>query len=484
MGETAGVPGQRALTDENLRAVFEGAADFVVREVTAGGWKLLCYFIDGLTSGGDIADFVLKPLSREPAQAGMAELLERVLNGSVYNAVAEKVTDLDAAAVKLVNGYCLVLFPGEYAAVAFETKTSVNRSPGPPEVENTVKGAKDAFTETVRINTSLVRRHLRTPSLRLYQTTVGRRSLTNVTVAWVDGLTDPILVERTKRRLSEIDVDGLLTPSAAEEYLSGSRKTAFPLLQYTERTDKFCRALLEGRVGVLIDGLPLGYLAPVNLGRLMESPEDLGRDYVTASCLRVLRYLALLLSLLLPGLYIAMAEFDQEMIPTNLLLAIIESKKSVPFPTIFEVLGLLLAFEILQEAGLQMPRSIGQTISIIGGLVVGTAAVEAKLISPTALIVVAAAGICGDTLPGSGFADAVRVWRFLLAALSSIAGLFGLTVGFLALTIHLAGLESYGLPYLAPFSSARSGGSLLRRRLVTEKFRDRSLRPLDRRNQR
>lgn len=169
--------------------------------------------------------------------------------------------------------------------------------------------------------------------------------------------------------------------------MTGSRKTAFPLLQYTERPDTFCQGLLNGQVGLLVDGLPLGYLAPVDLGILMKSTEDRAVDYISATCLRVLRYLALLAALLLPGLYVAMATYHQEMIPTKLLLAIIDSKQEVPFDTVFEVIGLLAAFELLQEAGLHLPQAIGTAVSIIGGLAVGTTAVDARLISPAALIV-------------------------------------------------------------------------------------------------
>lgn len=474
---------KRPITDRGILETFGDTGDFVARDVEAAGHRLRVYFIDGLTSGGDISDFVIKPMTENLTGGTMAQLLAQAKNGAVYNCVAQPVENLEDAVAKLINGFCLVVFPGESEAIAFETKTSVKRGPSGPEVENTVKGAKDAFTEIMRVNTMLVRRHLRTPDLRFTQCVVGRRSRTNVSVAWIDGLTDPRLVEMTKRRLDEIDIDGLVTPAAVEEYISGSRKTAFPLLQYTERTDRFVTALLDGRVGVLVDGLPEGYLVPVDLGRLMDSPEDLSRDYVSASAIRVLRYGAMLLSLLLPGMYVAMAAFHQEMLPTQLLLAIIESKEAVPFPTIVEVLFLLLAFEILQEAGLQLPQSIGQTVSIIGGLVVGTAAVEAKLISPSALIVVSVAGICGFALPGRGFADALRIWRLTLTVLASIAGLFGLTAGFLLLVGHLSGLRSYGLSYLSPFSAARGGGAVLRKRLVTRKYRDGSLHPRDARNQ-
>ena len=197
-----------------------------------------------------------------------------------------------------------------------------------------------------------------------------------------------------------------------------------------------------------MDGIPLGYLAPVDLGTLMESPEDWGKDYVTASAMRVLRYGALLISLLLPGLFIAMATFHPEMIPLPLLRAMIESKEFVPFSTTMEILLLLLAFEILQESGVHLPASIGQSVSIIGGIVVGSAAVEAKIISPAALIAVSIAGVCGYVLPNRDLADAVRVWRFVIAVLSSAAGLFGWTVGWLLLLIHLSGLNSLGRAYL------------------------------------
>ena len=462
--------------------MFEGAADFVIRNLKLGEVNATAFFLDGLTSGNAISEYVLQPMS-EVLSGTAEEMLAHCLDGTVYSAVAKPVEDMEQLCLLLVNGFCVVVFEGLVQAVAFETRTGDKRNPSPPDVENTVKGPKDAFTETVRVNTSLVRRHLRSPFLRLYETQVGRRSLTTVSIVWLEGLTNPELVEKMKQRVESIDVDGFLTPSAVEEYVTGSRFTAFPLLHYTERTDKFSRGLLEGQVGLLVDGLPLGYLAPVNLAGFLASPEDRGVDFLSASWVRILRYAALLISLLMPALYAAMATFHQEMIPTKLLHAIIESKQQVPFPTMFEVIGLLVAFEILQEAGIHLPQSLGQTVSIIGGLVVGTAAVEAKIISPAALIVVSVAGICGFAIPGRELADAIRLWRFVLTVSAALAGLFGLTVGLIVLLLHLGGLESFGRSYLRPFDRAETGGVVLRKRLAEEKYRDAELHPKDLRRQ-
>lgn len=464
------------MTDENIRNIFRDAGDFIAREICCGQFTLYAYAIDGLISGGDMSDYVLKPISQQLCGETMEDIYKAACKGSVYNAVADPVADLEALALKLVNGFCVVLFPG-VGAVAYEVKTPDKRGTSAPQVENTVKGAKDAFVETIRSNTSYIRRHLRSPDLRIFEMQVGVRSLTNVGVLWMEGITDPTLPQRMIERLKSICIDGLISPAAVEEYVTGSRATAFPLLQYTERTDRFAQGLLDGRVGLLVDGLPLGYLAPADLMYLMESPEDRGRDYLGASAIRVLRYLALLIGLLLPGLYIAVATFHQAVLPLPLLISIIESKQAVPFSTTAEVLGLLIAFELLQESGIHLPQAIGQSVSVIGGIVVGSAAVEAGFISPAALIIVSVAGICGFVLPNRDLANALRIWRFGVAILAGISGIYGVIAGVLILLIHLSGLRCLEVPYLA------ITGNVLRKRLKKMKYRSKRLNPQDRRNQ-
>lgn len=478
---------------ERLEQIFQDCVDFTKRPVSlgeGGACTLTLCYLSGMVKMERVSDYVLRPLAQDEALARCGtprQAMDRMKDGALYNLSAEERTRLDAAVFDLVNGCCLLLFPGESSVLSLNVGTEEKRSISSPSNETVLKGSRDAFVESLRTNTSIVRRHLKAPELRIREQVVGRQSVTSVDILYIEGLTNPHLVEQVAAQLADIDIDAVLATGNIEEYIVPAARTAFPLVQYTERSDRFCAGLAEGRVGILIDGLPLGYLAPGVLGDFLQAPQDKSESWLLASALTLLRYLCMLGTLLLPALYVAMVTFHQEMIPTRLALSIIAAKQDVPFRSVFEVIVLLLAFEILQEAGLRLPQSIGQTVSIIGGLVVGSAAVEAKIISPAVLIVVAIAGIAGYTMPSQEVAGALRIWRFLLALLASAAGLFGVVAGLSALVIHLAGIESFGVSYLTPFASNAGeqveGHAVFRQPLPRVKQRPAALETRNRRNQ-
>ncbi len=482
------------ITLARLEEIFRDCVDFVRRTVWVGEDPrralTLCY-LSGMVKMERISDYLLRPMAQDPELArcaGAAPMMERMRQGALYNLAVEERDSLDQVVFDLVGGWCVFLFPGESTVLSCFVGTEEKRSVSAPDSETVLKGAKDAFVESVRTNTSIVRRHLKAPELRIQEQIVGRQSATLVDILYIEGITNPHLVEQVAARLREIDIDGVFSTGAIEEYIVPAARTPFPLVQYTQRSDRFCAGLAQGRVGVLIDGIPLGYLAPAVLGNFLQAPQDKSSSWLLATALTILRYFCMFTTLLLPALYTAMVTFHQEMIPTRLALSIIAAKQNVPFRSAFEVIVLLIAFEILQEAGLRLPQSIGQTVSIIGGLVVGSAAVEAKIVSPAVLIVVAVAGIAGYTMPSQELGGALRIWRFVLVLLSSWAGLFGTVMGAAVLIVHLAGIESFGVPYLTPFAVGTGVHSrehvLLRRPMPRIKDRPGALKPRNRRKQR
>ena len=317
-----------------------------------------------------------------------------------------------------------------------------------------LKGSKEAFIEVLRVNTALVRRRLQTDSLMITQQKLGRRSQTGVSVVYLEGVANPEIVSAVKRRLESIDIDGVTSAGQIESFLTDKRRSIFPQVIYTERVDRFCGNILEGRVGVMIDGLPIAYIMPVDLAGLIQAPEDYANSYIISSMVRVLRYLCMLVSLVMPALYVSVVTFHQEMIPTKLAVSIIANKQGVPFPSYIEVLMMLLAFEVLLEAGLRLPKAIGQAVSIVGGLVIGQAAISAGILSPGVVIVIAATGICGFVIPSQDFSNALRLCRMLLVIVSVVGGLFTVTLGLILILYRMCRLEVFGVPYLSPFAGA------------------------------
>lgn len=477
------------LTPEGLAQVFQDCADFTRRTLWIGNDSqrelTLCY-LDGMVRGERVSDYLLRPLLMDTAlrSAPPEQLPELLLHGAQLSPMAQLCPSTDEAAEAMVQGSCLLFFPGSDQVLSVATATEEKRSVGEPENEPSVKGARDSFVESVRTNTSLVRRRIKSSELRIREHTVGRQTLTSVDVLWLDGIANNETVTQVEARIDAMDIDGIQSASSLEEYIVDKLSTPFPLVASTQRPDWFCSGLLEGRIGILCDGQSLGWLLPGTVSQFFRTEQDKSQHWLMASTLRILRFLCMIITLVLPALYVAVVTFHPEVIPLKLALSIAAAKQEVPFPTAFEVLIMLLSFEVLQEAGLRLPGPIGQTVSILGGLVVGSAAVEARIVSPAVLIAVAAAGIAGYTMPSQDFANALRLWRFLLTVLASFSGLLGLVLGVAVLLHHLAGLESFGVPYLGMLAGDVGDARLTRQPLPKQKLRPGILKPDNRRNQR
>ena len=464
-----------------LEGIFSGCGDFETRRVLpglmAGSSALTLCWLDGLVDGVTVSEDVLRPLTEltrtlsADSQAELARLTER---GAAYYCSVKRRASTDEAVEDLANGCCLLCFDELGECLSFDTKTKNSRSVSDPAVEKAIKGGKDAFVETLRTNTSLVRRRLRTPELKLEQRKVGRRSGTGVALLYIEGVARDDIVAEALRRIDGIDIDGLLAAGDLEEYIVDSPRSPLPQLIHTERPDTFAIHLLDGRVGILVDGLPLGFLLPADLAAFLRVPEDSAMHFALASMLTLLRWAALAISLLLPAVFVAISMYHQEMLPVKLLLSMTAAKQYVPFGSAAEVLAMLLAFELLQEAGLRLPDPVGQTASIIGALIVGQSAVEAKVVSPIAVIVVALAGISGYTMPSQDLGGAVRLFRLLLTAVGALTGLYGVMLLTALLIWYVSGLESFGTAYTAPFTGADSGALarvLLKRPNRADRFR-------------
>ena len=406
------------ITAAEVKKIFSDCDDFEMRTVRIGLESRLTVcvcWLDGVVAAGDVSADILRPLTEGGRLAdvtGSREAVRRIEQGAVYSCATRTRTQMDALIADLTKGSAALIFDAQRKAVTFEARTANVRAVSEPTIEKSVSGAKDAFVETLR---------------------------------------------------------GDLEP-----YLTRRPRALLPQLGQTERPDKFAGALLDGCVGLLVDGLPMGYLLPTTFRLLMHTPEDEAHNYLLASALIVLRYFALALSLTFPALYVAVAMYHQEMIPAKLLLSVIQAKQQVPFSVPAIILFMLIAFELLQEAGLRLPNSIGQTVSIIGALLVGQSAVDAKIVSPVAIIVVALAGIAGYTLPNQELSNAVRLLRLALVLAATLAGLFGI-LAMLGLVIwYLCTIDSDGVAYMAPFVDSERPAlwrTLLRRPQPDNKFR-------------
>jgi spore germination protein KA len=453
--------------DENisfLKSVLGQNNDVVFRDFrlgTAERTEAAVVFVDGMIEKNLISSEIIKPLMLESSLDGMGPnvknlpYLVKELNLTA-SSVKEHILVKDLVP-SLLYGNAILFIDGLGTAFSMDVKGWNSRNVEEPQSEVLVRGPREGFTETLRTNTTLIRRKLRTTSLCFKEMQVGRLSDTLVSVVYITGVADPSLVEEVVSRLARIDIDGILESGYLEELIEDAPYSPFPQILHTERPDRVAAALLEGRVAILTDGTPFALVVPGEFVSFMQSPDDYYERFFLGTAIRWLRYAAFAMSLLLPSLYIAITTFHQEMIPTRLLISLAASREGVPFPALVEALLMEFTFEALREAGIRLPRAVGQAVSIVGALVIGQSAVQAGIVSPLMVIVVAVTGIASFMNPTFSLAISMRLLRFPMMLLAGTLGLFGVMAGILALLIHLAGLRSFGVPYLASLAPFHAG---------------------------
>lgn len=444
------------INSTNIKEVFSQSSDVVIRPVKINQNDIIVHLfcVDGLINQELFDEAVFKSLKFDPYLAQCKterQTMDYLLEGGAYHVFTKEEADYKLLIKNVLSGMVALIFDLEKKAIIYDIRKYEKRSIQEPTEENVMKGSKESFIEAMRINTALIRRRIRSEKLVVEKLTVGRVSKTDMSLIYIRDIANPTIVNKIREIINSIDIDNLSTPAFIEEFLVENKHSIFPQVMYTQRPDRVSANLSDGRVALVVDTIPFAYILPCQLPMLMQSPDDYANHFLIGSSLRIIRYLSMIITLFLPAFYIAATTYQSQMLPVQLALSTQAAKQNVPFSSASEVLGLLISFEILIEAGLRLPKAVGTAMSILGGLVVGQSAVAANLISPAVVVIVALAGISGFIMPNQDLSSGIRLTRFILAILAAVAGFFGLAIGLIVLITHLCSLNNYGTAYLSPF---------------------------------
>lgn len=467
---------------DNLSALLQGCSDAVTKEFKFGqpSTRGLMLFIDGMTDKKEVETNLLKPLLLElnmQAQGGDLDgpdILSFVQNNVLPLADLKPMETLQEVCHHITSGDTVFLIDGCTSGLAAGTRSWQGRQIQSPENETVVFGPKEGFSETLRFNTALLRRRIKSTNLKIESLVLGRISKTDVVVCYIDNIAPPELVAEIKKRLESIDIDAVLDTGYLAELIADNKWTIFTQTEHTEKPDRVCGAMLEGRVCIMADGTPMALVVPIAFPEYMISPEDYYIHFIPASLFRMLRFAAFFIALLAPSLYVAIITYHHEMIPTPLLLTIAATRQGVPFPAFVEALLLDATFELLREAGLRLPRAVGPAVSIVGALIIGDAAVRAGLVSTPMVVIVAFTGIASFVNPSYNAGIIVRIARFGFLFAAGALGFLGIIIGLILMALRMASLSSFGLPYLAPmapFDLHQMGDIIIRRPWFNNKKR-------------
>jgi hypothetical protein len=466
---TPSTPGQRSdllgsvlsVNEQILRSQFEKCSDVEFRTIQIHfKTRMLIVYVDGFCDTKLLDETVLRPLIFEGITEKIGfmdtyrELIRQLL---IPVAKVETVTTFSEVVNSVLNANVAILLEGESTGFIAELKGFDRRGIEEPSSESVIRGPRDGFTETLRVNTSLVRRRIRSPKLKMEPFTIGKQTNTYVEVLYIEGIVKDTVLEEVKKRLGQIEIDSVLGSGYIEEFIEDVPFSPFPQIQNTERPDVVCASLLEGKVAIMVDNTPFVLIVPMTFWSGLQAAEDYYERFLYTTFIRWIRFGLLNIALFLPSIYVAVTTFHPQLIPTNLLISISAAREGIPFPAMVEALIMEFMFEALREAGIRLPKSIGSAVSIVGALVIGQAAVEAGIISAPMVIIVAATGIASFGIPRYNLGIAYRMLRFPVLILAGLFGFYGIIVGAVSILIHLVTLRSFGVPYFSPIGSSHPG---------------------------
>ncbi|MZQ86786.1 spore germination protein [Paenibacillus sp. 5J-6] len=460
MAEDTAVP-INPVVEHNLERIKQdlgGSDDLVIREIRFNEQAEIAaavVYIDGLSDTKAINHYIYDVLNHKlsvvsPSDHMDIESLAKELLVGVGS--INVVTEMMSLLTNLLSGEAIILLRDTNIAYRADIREWKGREVTESTNQTSVRGPRESFTETLRTNTSLIRRKIKDPRLWLETISIGEITKTGVSIMYINGLAKSSVIDMVRTRLNAIEIDGVLDSGYIEELIEDNKLSLFPTIYNSELPDNVASQLLEGKVAILVDGTPNLLLVPSQFVTFFQSPEDYYQRAVYASLLRLLRFGSVFISLLLPSLYIAITTFHRDMLPASLLIGLAAQREGVPLPAFVEALVMEVTFEILREAGLRMPRAIGQAVSVVGTLVIGQAAVEAGIVSAAMVIVVSVTAISTFTLPAYSMSIPIRILRFVFMGLAASFGLFGIIMGVFVLMLHLCSLRSFGEPYMSPFS--------------------------------
>ncbi|WP_420491498.1 spore germination protein [Neobacillus drentensis] len=449
-----------SINEQMLKEKFDMCNDIEFRSIAIDNdSKILLVYIDGFCDTKTLDESVLKPLIFD----GITQKLDRTTIREIIQlqlipvAKVKTVPNVSEVVEEVIMGNAAFLIDGESMALIADLQGLEKRGIEEPSSETVIRGPRDGFTETLRINTSLIRKRIRSPKLKIESFTIGEYTKTSVEILFIEGIAKDSVVEEVKKRIERIRIDSVLESGYIEDFIEDVPFSPFPQVQNTERPDVVCASLLEGKVAILVDNTPFVLIVPMTFWTGLQAAEDYYERFIYTTFIRWIRFTLLNIALLFPSFYVAITTFHQQLIPTNLLISVAAAREGVPFPGVIEALMMEFMFEALREAGIRLPKPVGSAVSIVGALVIGQAAVQAGIISAPMVIVVATTGIASFGTPRYNLGFAYRILRFPILVLAGMFGFYGIVIGIVSILIHLINLRSFGVPYLGPVAPHSKG---------------------------